>query len=275
MNSTSFKFWATFGLVGALLSIYLFATAPIPLESTGESHPTLSTAEAFELLAHENDVTRTLFTKAIVGAGKQQGLLFSEHWADPEIHAGPLPALFLRGVAAHLAASPVPLGLFLGSDQPIESSNRFQGRQAEEFEAMRKDPQPRIFLDEESGSTIGMFPDFASAPACVSCHNDHERSAKHNWVLNDLMGATTWSYPSDSVTTDEFLGMLKAYRAGVAEVWTAYLAKVDVMDGVPRPGVGEAWPKQGLFLPDLMTFQDSILHLAAPALVNELVKKSS
>ena len=57
------------------------------------------------------------------------------HWKDEDVQAGPLPALFLRETAARLEASPVPLGLFLGSDYPISPSNRFQGAQAEAFAA--------------------------------------------------------------------------------------------------------------------------------------------
>ena len=55
-------------------------------------------------MAFENDVTRTLFTKAIVGHGKKQGLAFDENWAQPDVHAGPLPALFLRGVSDELSS---------------------------------------------------------------------------------------------------------------------------------------------------------------------------
>lgn len=266
------RFWALLAAATAVALTYLFATAPAPLDAGTAAAPTLSTADALTLLAHENDVTRTLFTKAIVGAGKPQGLQFSEHWTDPDVVAGPLPALFLRGVAAHLARTEVPLGLFLGSDFPIEASNAFKGRQAEEFAAMRRDPAPRIFTDDASGQLIGMFPDYASAPACVSCHNEHEQSAKHDWQLHDLMGATTWSYPRDSVTTDEFLDMLRAYREGVAAVWTAYLAEVDQIPAASRPTVGDHWPADGLFLPNLASLRDSLDQLAAPALLQGLAR---
>lgn len=269
------RFWALLTAATAVALTYLFATAPAPLEGAPAARPTLSTAEALTLLAHENDVTRTLFTKAIVGQGKPQGLKFSEHWADPMVIAGPLPALFLRGVAAHLAKSDVPLGLFLGSDFPIEASNKFKGRQAEEFAAMRESPAPRIFQDDASGDLIGMFPDYASAPACVNCHNDHKGSAKHDWALNDLMGATTWSYPKDSVTTDEFLSMLRAYREGVAAVWTAYLAKVDQIPAENRPRVGSDWPADGFFLPNLATLRDSLDQLAAPTLIQGVTRLAS
>ena len=264
------KFWALCSMAFVLLAFYLFYSAPAPLAGEHVASYTLSTEDALSLLAYENDVTRTLYTKAIVGAGKPQGLAFSEDWADPDVVAGPLPALFLRGVAENLKASSVPLGLYLGSDYPIESSNRFQGRQAEAFEAMRTNPIPQHFKDEVTGETIGMYPDFASAPACVSCHNEHERTSKDDWELGDLMGATTWSYPGDSVTTDQFVQMLAAYREGVAQVWGRYLLEIRAMDEATRPQIGSTWPSKGSFVPDVQVFQDSVATLSAFHLMHEI-----
>lgn len=268
-------FWTLMVLTGAAVITYLFATAPVPLDAVAGRTMSMSTEEALTLLAHENDVTRTLFTKAIVGQGKPQGMKFDEDWADPEVVAGPLPALFLRGVASELAASPVPLGLYLGSDFPIEKSNLFEDRQAEEFQAMRKDQRARFFVDPTTSEHIGMFPDFAVAMPCVSCHNEHERTSKTDWKLGDLMGATTWSYPADSVSTDEFLAMLEAYRAGVGVVWSRYLDEWEALPIEDRPDFGPHWPSQGFHLPDLATLRDSIDALASPAIMKGLTKERS
>ncbi|MGB1074929.1 MAG: c-type heme family protein [Flavobacteriales bacterium] len=274
-NKSIIGFWLVLLCLTAILLTYLFATAPEPLVQQEAKVHVMSTEEALTLLAHENDVTRTLFTKAIVGAGKPRGLAFSEHWTDPDVIAGPLPALFLRGVASHLAVSEVPLGLYLGSDFPIESSNLFCGQQADEFAAMRKNPKPRHFRTNQSGEIIGMYPDWATDGACVSCHNEHERTSKTDWQLGDLMGATTWSYPKDSVSTDEFLAMLFAYRAGVAKVWQSYLREFDGLPLESQPTIGRDWPSAGhLSLPDLKTWQDSILSLSAPTVLVELMQKS-
>ena len=265
------KFWVVSFMGFAAAMTYLFVSAPAPLQAADAAKNSYSTQEAMAMLALENDVTRTLYTKAIVGAGKPQGLAFSEHWADPEVVAGPLPALFLRGVADELKKSDVPLGLYLGSDFPIEASNQFQGRQAEAFAQMRKDHSPQYFLDEVTNETIGMYPDFASAKACVSCHNEHERTSKSDWQLGDLMGATTWSYPGDSVTTDELVAMLKAYRAGVSSVWSRYLGEIQAMDPSVQPAIGSTWPSQGAFVPDGKTFQDSVAELAAVHLMASIL----
>lgn len=268
--SRPFQFWTLIVLSGAILLVYLFATAPPPLLQAEEERHTMSTSEALTLLAHENDVTRTLFTKAIVGSGKARGLAFDENWAEPDVIAGPLPALFLRGVAQSLSASDVPLNLFLGSDFPIEKSNLFQGRQADEFKAMRIDSLPKHFVDPSSGEQVSMFPDYAGAGPCVSCHNGHEKSAKVDWELGDIMGATTWSYPEDSVTTDEFMAMIDAYREGVSVVWSKYLEELEGLEPEQRPAIGHAWPKDGLYLPDHATLRDSIDRLSSPRILSQV-----
>jgi len=269
------RFWTFSVIGGAALLVYLFATAPVALDSGAVERKTISTAEALTMLAHENDVTRTLFTKGIVGKAKPQGLAFDEDWADEDVIAGPLPALFLRGVADQISASEVPLRLFLGSDFPIEQSNEFEGRQAEEFKAMRRDTLPRHFMDEVTGEHVSMFPDMASAGPCVSCHNEHARTRKSDWALGDIMGATTWAYPSDSVTTDEFLAMMNAYREGVAVVWSQYLGELEQLDTDQRPQVGAAWPSEGRFIPDHAALRDSIDRLANGGLFGSLLEKAT
>jgi hypothetical protein len=266
------RFWVSVILVFCMALGYLFFSAPEPLAAVDAADNSFSTEEAMALLAYENDVTRTLYTKAIVGAGKAQGWMFSEDWADPDVVAGPLPALFLRGIAEELNSGEVPLGLYLGSDFPIESSNQFQGRQAEIFTEMRERLEPAYFFDQVTHETIGMFPDFASAPACVTCHNEHERTSKTDWELGDLMGATTWSFPGDSVTTDEVVSMLQAYRQGVANVWSRYLLEIEDMDASMRPEIGSSWPSQGAYIPSGRAFQDSVAELASPHLLAAILE---
>jgi len=65
------KFWTFTVLGGASLLVYLFATAPAALGTDATERRTLSTEEALTMLALENDLTRTLFTKEIVGKGKK------------------------------------------------------------------------------------------------------------------------------------------------------------------------------------------------------------
>ncbi len=261
-------------LIGLIVSlnIYLFVSAPPPLESSVSVKKRFAINDIFEQLALENDATRTLYTKAIVGAGKKQGLSFDERWAEQDVHAGPLPALFLRGISNDISETEVPLDLFLGSDFPIESSNKFKGIQAEKFAQMRSDKKSKFFFDEITGKHIAMFPDYASAMPCVTCHNEHERTSKSDWVLGDIMGATTWAYPEDSLSTDDALKLIAAYRRGVKNTYLQYLKKFDATELNSKPEIGNKWPSQGNFLPDYETFSDSVQKLVSPAILSTVLK---
>ena len=261
-------------LIGLIVSlnIYLFVSAPPPLESSVSVKKRFAINDIFEQLALENDATRTLYTKAIVGAGKKQGLSFDERWAEQDVHAGPLPALFLRGISNDISETEVPLDLFLGSDFPIESSNKFKGIQAEKFAQMRSDKKSKFFFDEITGKHIAMFPDYASAMPCVTCHNEHERTSKTDWVLGDIMGATTWAYPEDSLSTDDALKLIAAYRRGVKNTYLQYLKKFDATEIKSKPEIGNKWPSQGNFLPDYETFSDSVQKLVSPAILSTVLK---
>ena len=122
----------------------------IPEETSTGSSKKFSVEAVLEVISKENDITRTLYTKSIVGAGKKQGMKFDEDWQKDEVEAGPLPALFLRGVSSSIQSGSVPLGLYLGSDFPINDANKFTGKQDELFKQIKEDQKPQFFYDEEN-----------------------------------------------------------------------------------------------------------------------------
>jgi hypothetical protein len=243
---------ALWGGVLAVAAIYLFATRPEPLADRQMSGRTVPMEKVFRVLAAENAILRELWTKEIVAAGTKAGLKFDEKWRESNVEAGPLPALFLRETATALQKARVPLGLFLGSDYPIAQSNLLTGAQAEHFKRLRATGDPQFFLAADIGRYTAMFADVAVAPGCVSCHNEHPNSPKTDWKLNEIMGATTWSYPKDSVTIEEALRMVAALRLSFAAAYDAYLAKVLTFEHPPQ--IGERWPRDGYFLPSRQVF---------------------
>ncbi len=259
--------------LGAVL--YLWSCQPLPEETATveKSDKMYSIEEAFEIVAKENDVARTLYTKAIVGAGKKNGLKFDEDWEKDEVEAGPLPALFLRGIAGNIRKKgEVPLGLFLGSDFPIRKSNKFKGKQAELFQQIRNDGQPKYFYDEEAQLHTAMFPDFAVAAPCVNCHNEHPETTKSDWKLGDIQGATTWTYPEDSVSFEELQAIIMAYREGASATFQAYLDKAAEFSENEVPSTGKLWPATGYHLPVPEVFLDSVNVLAADGTLKGILK---
>ena len=279
MKKNSFKIKSlnlVFLGLGALKLLTSCGGGGIPEETASESiaeTKAFSVEEVLEMVAHENDITRTLYTKGIVGAGKKQGLKFDEDWQEDEVEAGPLPALFLRGVSADIRKSPTPLGLYLGSDYPINASNKLEGKQAELFEKIKQNQKPQFFYDEQQKLHTAMFADMAMAAPCVNCHNDHKNTPKKDWKLGDVMGATTWQYPSDSLSYKEAIGVLNAYRNGTKAIYNAYLAEIAAFKSSPKPVIGATWPSKGFNLPTAEVFIDSVRKLTSYKSMEVLLKK--
>lgn len=244
MTSRSFVV-AALGLLA--LIVYLFVQAPAPLADEIVEGRTVPIESVFAMVEAENDAVRKLYTAEIVGAGIEAGLRFDEDWKEPGVEAGPLPALFLRLTATSLEKSPVRLGLFLGSDAPINDANRFSAEQQAMFEAVKTGLEPQFSFAADTQLHTAMFPDLALAPPCVDCHNRHPQSPKADWRLDDVMGATTWTYPAATLTFDETVAVLAALREAFGEAYSAYLAKAESFD--VQPEIGERWPRDGYFLP--------------------------
>lgn len=255
------SFWVTLFSLGCL-GIYLFVSAPPPLEEKKAENASIPVERMLALLNAENHAVRALWTKEIVGAGKKAGLKFDEHWRDPDMEAGPLPALFLRETAKSLEKNPVRLSLFLGSDYPISPANRFEGAQLEKFQALRQTRQPQFFYMPDTGLHTAMFGDEAVSEACVECHNKHEQTPKRDWRLNDVMGATTWMYPAAAVSLEELVKAIAALHRGFDDAYGAYLKKAQAFRN--PPAIGDRWPKDGYYLPGPDVFMQEVLELTAP-----------
>jgi adenylate cyclase len=252
------------------LIIFLFVDAPPPLELSTQKGKTIPVETLFKVVADENATARSLYTQEIVGPGIKAGLKFDEKWRSPEVEAGPLPALFLRETALGLEKHSTRLGLFLGSDYPIALSNKFAGKQEEAFKKIRESKQAEFFYADDTKLYTAMFPDIAAAPACVSCHNQHAQSPKKDWQLNDIMGATTWSYSQKEVTYDELINIVSALRLSFRETYEVYLTKTKTYSNPPE--IGAKWPRDGYFLPDAETFFQELTKRSSIKTVDTLIK---
>ena len=245
-------------LSGSCLLAYLFVSAPPPLElDNHEQAQTIPISTALTILATENASARKLYTQEIVSKGLDLGWEFSEDWNQSDVNAGPLPALFLRQTARSIERDVLPIGLFLGSNYPIESSNKFSGIQASHFETMINSQQSEHhFYSEDTKLYTSMFTDIAINASCVDCHNQHAQSAKTNWRMMDIMGATTWTYPKSHVSARELIQMISVFRTAVRSTWIEVLEESKTWPN--SPAIGEYWPRSGYYLPDETTFMNAL-----------------
>jgi adenylate cyclase len=259
---------ATAGFV--LLAIYLFVSAPPELPDGTAGGKMIPAESALALLDAENAAIRAMYTREIVAAGTRQGLAFREDWKKDEVKAGPLPALMLRETSNRLQMQVPELGLFLGSDYPLVKENLFTGAQAAHYQEVRKTLKPKVFYDAAQGRTTAMFPDRATTQACVSCHNEHPNTPKKDWVLGEPMGATTWSYAGRQVPSDALLRMIQQLRGSAVDSYASYLHKVRKFEGDARPAIGDKWPRDGFYLPDVETFRKAVEAQNSASTLNSL-----
>ncbi|MGH8547960.1 MAG: c-type heme family protein [Methylococcales bacterium] len=257
-------------LILVALNIYLFASAPPPLAEEKPAGTTISIQQVFAIVEAENDAVRALWTREIVGSGKKVGLKFNEDWREQGVEAGPLPALFLRETAMSLEKRPARLSLFLGSEYPINKANRFEGIQLEKFQHLKQTREPQFFFARDTGLYTAMYTDEATVEPCVECHNEHKQSPRNDWKIHDVMGATTWMYPSDQVTFDESMKILTALRQGFRDTYTSYLKKVGTFAN--QPAIGEKWPREGYFLPATDIFMTEITRRTSAQTLAALAK---
>ncbi len=258
-------------LLTAVVSAYLFVTAPPPLpdksrvESRGDRD--IPVSDLFNIVNQINKDTRNIWTARIVSKGTEAGLKFEEHWLDEGHESGPLPALFMRLTAENLEKQRAPLAVFLGSDMPIKKANIFQGEQVDQFIKMREDFKPKYFSMQKMGIEVGMYPDIASAPGCVSCHNDHPDSAKHDWKLIDLMGAATWTYPTAAISQAELHESIGYVYKAIARSYQTYIEKAQSFS--TQVQIGAEWPEKGkMALPDTAVFMSAVIQATAQPTIN-------
>ncbi len=259
--------------VTVVLVAIIIVNAPPPDDAITDGGPPVPIEAVFAILEAENDTVRQLWAEEIVGAGQTRGMQFHEDWHDEGLDAGPLPALFLRETAERLRRNPVPLYLFLGSDFPINDANQFTGLQSEWFAEIKRTGQPQFFLDPEIGFQSAMFSDIASTEACVTCHNSEPDSPKTDWVVGDVMGATTWTYPESEVSLTEALMLVQALRQSVREAYEHYLEEVESF--VEPPPLGDRWPADGYYLPSPDVFMAAAAARSSTATLRSLLEIQS
>lgn len=253
----------------ATVSIYLFVSAPEPLpDRSVRTSQSIPVEKALQILANQQDIARALYTSEIVAAGQKSGLNFGEKWKIESVEEGPLPALLLRETATIIRQRGSPLGLFLGSDFPISPSNKFSDEQMATFLNV-KSTGAAVFSVGARGTVLGMFPDFASAQGCVTCHNEHPESPKTNWQLNEIMGAATWTYPKSMVGPEELAAMLETLRNSLKDAYSSYINKAAGFDRPPE--IGAKWPRDGYFLPTPEAFVAEFDRRGAGVALNGLL----
>ena len=143
------------------------------------------------------EADRTFYTQHIVE--RMEAMLIvnaSENWGKDQTL--PLPVQFLREASRSLHVRGTPFRYRLVSLWPLNSKNAPTSDQ--EREALKRvvdygEVVGENVLIEDRHYLQTIYPDRAVSRACVSCHNAHPDSPKHDFKLNDVMGGLVIQLP--------------------------------------------------------------------------------
>jgi hypothetical protein len=142
---------------------------------------------------------RTFYTVHVVERMQRRGVIeASEEWRSASTL--PLPAQFFQESSSLATLTGVEVRYRLIGLHPINK----QSGPATEFEqkgleaVMAQPDHPYKGFVSEGGTKRfqALYADRAVSSVCVSCHNAHPASPKHDYKLNDVLGAVVISIPA-------------------------------------------------------------------------------
>ncbi len=144
------------------------------------------------------EADRTVYTKMIVNRlqNEEKVIKASEHWKDDK--ALVLPAQMFRMGAERVAESKAPFSYSLISLWPVNKQNAPKTESEKIGLAEINRTGESYYTEETLGGRkyfTALYPDIAVAPACYSCHNDHQDSPKTDFKLGDVMGGVVIRIP--------------------------------------------------------------------------------
>ena len=159
----------------------------------------ISYRQAADMLYLVMSADRTAYTRKVVQrlARDEEVITASEHYEDDS--ALPLPAQMFRFGAELVADATEDFSYALLSLHPINKKNG-PGTDAER-EGLRHvadSPGENYYGEEQLGGQgyfVAIYPDYAVAPACVHCHNNHKDSPRTDAKIGDVMGGVVIRFP--------------------------------------------------------------------------------
>lgn len=151
-------------------------------------------------LAHQIMADRQYYASIVVPRVKDLGGTLGSDYR--EVHGRfPLPATFVREASEITASIKNGFTANLISPWPINKEKGLKDQfQQDAFAYLARHPTEQfIRTDTLDGRTVMrvLTADLASAQSCVTCHNGHPQSPRHDFQLNDVMGGLEIVMPMD------------------------------------------------------------------------------
>jgi len=147
------------------------------------------------------EADRTVYARHIVNRLQKKNIIYaSENWWEENTLL--LPAQFLLNASDLIKNMRLGLDYKLASLWPINPRNGAASKfESAGLEKVAKQPLRPYIGTLQIGKQYyfqAIYPDIAVTPTCVSCHNSHPKSPKHDFKLHDVIGGIVVSIPTDS-----------------------------------------------------------------------------
>jgi len=184
-------------MLGLVLCVGIGVGWGLRTQTPPEKHiPARTTADYLHAVI---EADRTFYTQHVVE--RMEAMLIvtaSEDWVNEKTL--PLPAQFLREASRSLNVRHEPFHYRLISAWPINADNAPASDQEREMlervVEFGEVVESEVMVNQERYFQA-IYPDRAVSRACVSCHNAHSESPKHDFKLNDVMGGLVIEVPLD------------------------------------------------------------------------------
>ena len=166
----------------------------IPLEQEG----LISAKVVADFIHSVLESDRMIYAEFVVNRLQNNNIVKASEnwWKDKGLM---LPAQFLLHASDLVAHERMGLMYKLFSPWPINRYNRAVTKFAQQgMEVIARNPKETYLgthTVHDRQFFEAVYPDFAVSNACVSCHNSHPDSPKHDFKLNDVMGGIMVSFP--------------------------------------------------------------------------------
>lgn len=224
-RSLLYRLWARedWSVGAKLIAVTVPLIAVISLAAAVVEHARITTSLEEKLaaraksIAHQIMADRQYYASVIVPRAKEMGATFGPDYQA--VHGRfPLPATFVREVSDELAKVRNGYTASLISPWPINKAKGVRDDfEREAFAYLQAHPDGLfIRTDTVEGRAVMrvLMADLASAPSCVSCHNAHAQSPKHDFRLGDLMGGLEITMPMEQYLAENETDLLLTLAGG-------------------------------------------------------------
>jgi len=189
----------TFGLATVALTTLV---AVVFSQTTEKAHKitTISTRKMADSLHAVIAADREAYSRIVVqrlAFDQNRQVAVGEDWREQDVL--PVHAQLMREAGTGLQKAGAEFSYALRSLWPINTSH---GPQTEveqaALEFLAQHPDQRYYTEETLGGRsyfTAIYPDRATLPSCVECHNRHPRSPRRDFKAQDIMGAIVVRVP--------------------------------------------------------------------------------